>query len=208
MYQCVSPSFENSVSLGQVICQICSHQWKTENGHIYAPIPQWYLKCNNQYTRYTTQPCIFSSFFQSWFCIVLTYNMVCSWTRWKLTCAMSQAVTWSFRATKSKEWTLCGTFLAIFASPHPKSATTLLPGLKSKMLHSHDQHLSVPKIYLWKPFTFTKDFDLQLLNVLDKQINWICRPFVNLGLEALMVDLERLLILLKHFLRLLTSLGV
>lgn len=91
-------------------------------------------------------PIIFSSFFQSWFCIALTNNMVCSWTCWKLTCAMSHAVTWSFRATKSKEWTLCGTFLAIFASPHPKSATTLLPGLKSKMIHSHDPHLSVPKI--------------------------------------------------------------
>lgn len=41
---CVSPSFQNSVSLGQVICQICPHQWKTENGYIYAPIPQWHLK--------------------------------------------------------------------------------------------------------------------------------------------------------------------
>lgn len=128
---CVSPSFQNSVSLCQVICQICPHQWKTENGYIYAPIPQWYLKYK-QTIQYIFQ--YFFFFFKSWFGIVNEYTctMICTWTCWKLTCAMSHAVTWSFRATKSKECTLCATFLAIFASPHPKSATTLLPGLKSK----------------------------------------------------------------------------
>lgn len=49
-----------------------------------------------------------------------------------VTFAILQAVTHSFLATKSKEWTLFGTDCAMPASPHPKSATTNDLGLVIK----------------------------------------------------------------------------
>lgn len=70
---CVSPSFQNSVSLCQVICQICPHQWKTENGYIYAPIPQWYLKY-----KQTTGTCI-QYIFQYFFFYFLNLFWPCQW---------------------------------------------------------------------------------------------------------------------------------
>lgn len=44
---------------------------------------------------------------------------------------MSHAFTLSFTATKSNEWTFCGTDSASRASPQPKSAITYSFGLKS-----------------------------------------------------------------------------
>lgn len=45
-------------------------------------------------------------------------------------CAISHAITSSFAATKSSEYTLWGTDLANRPSPHPKSATISLFGLE------------------------------------------------------------------------------
>ena len=61
-----------------------------------------------------------------------------------LASAMLQAVTCSFRATKSNEWTTFGTDLAILASPHPKSATTRtlpLPNQQSKTHQTQNNNL-------------------------------------------------------------------
>ena len=56
--------------------------------------------------------------------------------------------------------------------------------------------------------SFKTVYILQVFNVLDEYIHRVDWPFIDLRLEALVIDLECFLVLLKHFLCLLTSLSV
>ena len=60
---------------------------------------------------------------------------------------MSQAVTCSLRATRSNEWTMLATDLAILASPHPKSATTASLPLQQHRQATND--LEAPKDFVF-----------------------------------------------------------
>lgn len=113
-----------------------------------------------------------------------------------LTLAMSQTVTSSQVAARSKLCTLFFTLRAILQSPQPKSATTREEGLEDKMGRSKARLMTG---IVWPVIRdgYRKSASL-LLNVRNDVIHGIGGPPLDLCCVAFVVDPEGLGILLEH----------